>query len=88
MKATYGEPSNGAGAGLAAQKRRGVGRKAARPRSPARARERQSERGAGPGGGQGAQRRAGGLPPEPPCDSMGLFFANAKYNRLDLTFPS
>lgn len=37
-------------------------------------------------GGQGAQRRAGGLPPEPPCASMGLFFADAKYNRLDLTF--
>lgn len=75
MKATYGEPSNGAGAGLAAQKRRGVGRKAARPRRR------------GPRvGGQGAQRRAGGLPPEPPCVSMGLFFADAKYNRLDLTF--
>ena len=28
MKATYGEPSNGAGAGPAVQKRRGVGRKA------------------------------------------------------------
>ena len=77
-------PPPGSGGASAA----GPTRQGRRPRSPARARERQSERGAGPGGGQGAQRRAGGLPPEPPCDSMGLFFANAKYNRLDLTFLS
>lgn len=62
-------------------------RQGRRPRSSARARERQSERAQGRAEGKGAAR-AGGLPPEPPCDSMGLFFANAKYNRLDLTFLS